>query len=107
MRPRTVLSSLLAAAALSVLGVACSAESDKSGGDAAPTTTLKMATPEGRGAPYADSVVEFARQVEQLSDGSLRLQIIWEGADELLGGYAPEPTRRSPGWCKVGSLRLR
>src|SRR4026209_2716270 len=77
MRSRSVLSSVLAAAAVPVSGVACSGDSDKSGGDAAATTTLKMATMEGRGAPYADSVIEFARQVEQLSDGSLRLEIIW------------------------------
>ena len=44
MRSRCVLSSVLAAAALSVLGAACSSESDKAGGDAAPTTTLRMAT---------------------------------------------------------------
>ena len=102
MRPRSVLSSVLAAAALSVSGVACSGESDKSGGDAAPTTTLKLATPEGRGAPYADSVVEFARQVEQLSDGSLRLQIIWEGAERIAGRVWPQ-SRSGDG--RVGAKR--
>ena len=63
-----------------------------------------MATPEGRGAPYADSVVEFARQVEQLSDGSLRLQIIWEGADELLGGYGPRADQEIAGLVQSGKL---
>ncbi len=104
MRSRSVLSSVLAAATLSVSGVACSSESDKSGGDAAPTTTLTMATMEGRGAPYADSVEEFARQVKQLSDGSLRLQIIWSGADELLGGYGPRAEQEVAGLVQSGKL---
>jgi len=104
MRTRGVLSSILAAATLSLSGVACSAESDKSGGDAAPTTTLKMATMEGRGAPYADGVLEFARQVEQLSDGSLRLQIIWEGAENLLGVYGPRAEQEVAGLVQSGKL---
>src|SRR5215207_8941016 len=104
MRPRSVLSSVLAAAALCALGVACSGGSDKSGGDAAPTTTLKLATMEGRGAPYADGVVEFARQVEQLSDGSLRLQIIWEGAENLLGVYGPRAEQEVAGLVQSGKL---
>ncbi len=103
MRPRIVLSSVLAAAALSLSGVACSADSDKSGGDA-PTTTLKLATMEGRGAPYADSVEEFARQVEQLSDGSLRLQIIWNGAEEFLGEFGPRAEQDVAGLVQSGKL---
>ena len=104
MRPRSVLSSILAAAALSLSGAACSSESDKSGGDAAPTTTLKMATMEERGAPYSDSVMEFARQVEQLSDGSLRLQIIWSGAEEFFGEYGPRAEQDVAGLVQSGKL---
>jgi len=104
MRSRSVLSSVLAAAALSVSGVACSGDSDKSGGDAAATTTLKMATMEGRGAPYADSVIEFARQVEQLSDGSLRLEIIWSGAEEFFGEYGPRAEQKVAGLVQSGKL---
>ncbi len=104
MRPWSVLSSILAAAALSLSGVACSGESDKSGGDAAPTTTLKLATPEKRGAPYADSVLEFARQVKQLSDGSLRVQIIWDGAVQFLGEYGPRADQEMAGLVQSGKL---
>ena len=103
MRTRRVLSSILAAAALSLSGVACSAESDKSGGEAA-TTTLKLATMEGRGSPYSDSVVEFARQVKQLSDGSLRLQIIWSGAEEFFGAYGPRAEQDVAGLVQTGKL---
>ena len=104
MRTRRVLSSILAAAALSLSGVACSADSDKSGGDAAPTTTLKLATMEKRGAPYSDSVMEFARQVEQLSDGSLRLQIIWNGAEEFFGEFGPRAEQDVAGLVQSGKL---
>jgi len=104
MKVWSVLSGALAAATLSVSGVACSGESDKSGGDAAPTTTLKLATMEGRGAPYADSALEFARQVKQLSDGSLRIQIIWKSADELLGGYGPRAEQDVAGLVQSGKL---
>jgi TRAP-type C4-dicarboxylate transport system substrate-binding protein len=104
MRTRRLLSSILAAAAVSLSGVACSTESDKSGGDATPTATLKMATMEGRGAPYADSVMEFARQVEQLSDGSLRLQIIWSGAEEFFGEYGPRAEQDVAGLVQSGKL---
>ena len=88
MKPRILLFSVLAAAALSMSGAACGGGSDKSGGDAAPTT-LRMATMEKRGATYTASVEEFARQVEDLSGGSLRIRIIWDGAVELLGAYGP------------------
>ena len=104
MRSRCVLPSVLVAATLSVLAVACSSESDKSGGDAAPTTTLRMATMEGRGAPYADSIEEFARQVEQLSDGSLHVQIIWSGAEEFFGGYGPRAEQKVAGLVQSGKL---
>ena len=104
MRPWSVLSSILAAATLSLSGAACTSESDKSGGDAAPTTTLKMATMEPRGAPYTDSVLEYARQVKQLSDGSLRVQIIWDGAEQLLGGYGPKAEQDVAGLVQSGKL---
>src|SRR5215203_3745131 len=104
MRSLSVLSSALAAAALSLSGAACSSETDKSGGDAAPTTTLKLATPEARGAPYGDSVLEFARQVKQLSDGSLRVQIIWDGAEQFLGGYGPRADQDMAGLVQSGKL---
>ena len=104
MKPGSVLSSVLAAAALSLSGVACSSESDKSGGDAAPTTTLRMATMEGRGAPYADSVEEFARQVEDLSGGDLRIKIIWDGAVEFFGAYGPSAEQDVAGLVQSGKL---
>ena len=103
MRPRSVLSSVLAAAALSAVGSRPAAVSPTSPAAMPhPTTTLKMATMEGRGAPYADSVEEFARQVEQLSDGSLRLQIIWERRRGILWRVWPQS---GAGGRRVGAER--
>jgi TRAP-type C4-dicarboxylate transport system substrate-binding protein len=61
---------------------------DKAGGDAAPVT-LRMTTLEGVGMPYAPGVQEFARQVRTLSKGSLRIDIVWEGANTFLGEFGP------------------
>jgi TRAP-type C4-dicarboxylate transport system substrate-binding protein len=103
MKSFNVLFSALAVVALLLVAAACGGGSDKSGGDA-PTTTLRLATMEGQGAPYADSVEEFARQVEELSDGSLRLQVVWSGADELLGGYGPRAEQEVAGLVQSGKL---
>ena len=94
----------MAAAIVAMLLAACSggSEGDKAGGDAAPVT-LRMVTVEGTGAPYADGVAEFARQVEDLSAGSVRVDIVWNGAVEYFGAFGPEQTRRSPDWCRTGS----
>jgi TRAP-type C4-dicarboxylate transport system substrate-binding protein len=81
---------LAAAALFALLPVACStgSDGDKAGGDA-PPVTLRMATIEGTGAPYADGVREFARQVNELSEGSLRVEIIWEAPVEFFGEHGP------------------
>jgi TRAP-type C4-dicarboxylate transport system substrate-binding protein len=85
----------LAATLVALLLVACSGgpEGDKAGGDAAPVT-LRMATMEGPGAPYADGVREFARQVDELSGGSLRIDVVWDGAVEFFGEFGPGAEQR-------------
>ena len=103
MKTRNVLFSVGATVALLALAAACGGGSDKSGGDA-PTTTLRLATMEGQGAPYTDTVEEFARQVEELSDGSLRIQVVWDGAVELLGGYGPRAEQDVAGLVQSGKL---
>ena len=95
MRPTT-----LAATVLALLAVGCGG-GDKSGGDGTPVT-LRMATMEGQGAPYADGVEEFARQVEDLSGGSLRIEIHWDAADEFLGGFGPGSDQKVAGLVKAG-----
>ncbi len=100
MKPRSVLVSILAAVTLVVSGTACGGRSDKAGGDAA-TSTLRLATMEGRGAPYTDAVEEFARQVENLSGGELRIKIIWGGA---AGTYGPRAEQNVAALVQTGKL---
>lgn len=85
MNPRRVLLGILGAVALVLSGAACDEGSDKAGGGA-PTINLRLATMEAKGAPYTDAVEEFARQVEDLSGGELRIKILWGGA---AGKYGP------------------
>jgi C4-dicarboxylate-binding protein DctP len=107
MRPTRVLHSVVAAAIVSLLLAACAggSEGDKAGGDAAPVT-LRLATIEGRGAPYADGVAEFARQVENLSAGALRVDIVWDGAVEYFGAFGPGADQKVAGLVQNGKMDL-
>jgi TRAP-type C4-dicarboxylate transport system substrate-binding protein len=107
MRPKGALQSVMAAAIVAILLAACSggSEGDKAGGDAAPVT-LRMVTVEGRGAPYADGVAEFARQVEDLSAGSVRIDIVWNGAVEYFGAFGPGADQKVAGLVQDGELDL-
>lgn len=95
--------SVLAVVVLSASAAACGGESDKSGGDA-PTISLRMAALDGRGAADADNIEEFARQVEDLSGGRLRIRIIWKGAEELLDGYGPRAEQDVAALVQTGEL---
>ena len=104
---RTSLLSIVAAVVVPMLLAACSggSEGDKAGGDAAPVT-LRMVTVEDKGAPYADGVTEFARQVEDLSAGSVRIDIAWDGAVEYLGVFGPGADQKVAGLVQNGELDL-
>ena len=107
MRPATGLQSVVAAAIVSMLLAGCSggSEGDKAGGDAAPVT-LRMVTVENRGAPYAAGVAEFARQVEDLSGGSVRIHVVWSGAVEYFGAFGPGADQKVAGLVRNGQLDL-
>jgi TRAP-type C4-dicarboxylate transport system substrate-binding protein len=96
---------LLLALGLALAGCGARAQADKSGGDAAPVT-LRMATMEADGAPYADGVREFARQVEDLSGGSLRIEVVWDGAEEYLGEFGPGADQKVAGLVQSGELDM-
>jgi C4-dicarboxylate-binding protein DctP len=97
---------VVAAVLVSMPPAACSGGSgDKAGGDAEPVV-LRMATIEGRGAPYADAVEEFARQVRDLSGGDLRLRVVWEGASEYLGGFGPGADQKIARLVQKGTLDM-
>ena len=101
---RTSLLSVVGAVVVSVLLAGCSG-GDKAGGNAAPVT-LRMVTVEDKGAPYAGGVTEFARQVEDLSAGSVRIDIVWNGAVEYFGAFGPGADQKVAGLVQNGELDL-
>src|SRR5437016_4211081 len=63
-----------------ILGAACTGSGsggDKAGGSGEPVV-LRLGTPDRQGYPAANDIEEFARQVKTLSNGALRIQIVWE-----------------------------
>jgi TRAP-type C4-dicarboxylate transport system substrate-binding protein len=54
---------------------------DKAGGDDAPVT-LRVGTDDGPGRPAADQIEEFARLVEEVSEGHLRIEPVWHAGGE-------------------------
>ena len=57
---------------------------EKSGGPAAPRS-LRLGAVEGADAPYADEVKEFANAVSKLSNGSIKIDLVWNAAPPTAG----------------------
>jgi TRAP-type C4-dicarboxylate transport system substrate-binding protein len=78
---------LLAAVAASLLLSACtgasasgdSAGGDKAGGDSAPVT-LRIGTDDTPGRPGAEQVEQFAKEVDQRSEGRITIEPVWQAA---------------------------
>jgi TRAP-type C4-dicarboxylate transport system substrate-binding protein len=106
MNGRTVPIAAIALAGALVLAACSRSEgADKAGGAGAPAT-LRLATMEGQGAPYAAGVEEFARQVEDVSDGALRVEIVWDAAVEYFGGYGLGADQKVAGLVQSGELDM-
>ena len=58
------------------------AEGTKAGGQAAPVI-LRIGTDDFQGRPAADQIEEFARQVDELSDGGVRIEPVWNAAGDM------------------------
>ena len=73
----------LAAVLLACVLGACSGddESTKAGGSEGPVT-LRIGTDDVPGKPASDQIEEFARRVERLSDGSIRIKPVWHAAGD-------------------------
>jgi TRAP-type C4-dicarboxylate transport system substrate-binding protein len=67
----------LAVAAALVAGCASQAGGTKAGGSPRPVT-LRLGTPDNPNAPSAEAIKEFARRVEQGSEGEVRIEPVWE-----------------------------
>jgi TRAP-type C4-dicarboxylate transport system substrate-binding protein len=71
---------------------------DKAGGEAAPVM-LRLGTPDAAGRRGADQVEEFARQVEERTGGSLRIEPVLQAAGHE-SAYEGEPDDY-PGWDQL------
>jgi TRAP-type C4-dicarboxylate transport system substrate-binding protein len=82
-RTRGWLAALAAVTVAAMVLAACSSGSggDKAGGDA-DRITLRIGTDDGPGRPAADQIDEFARRVEELSEGRIRIEPVWHAAGE-------------------------
>jgi TRAP-type C4-dicarboxylate transport system substrate-binding protein len=85
--PRLVATSM----ALAVLG-GCSELTETKAGGTEPVT-LRLATSDSPGRPASDDVEEFARQVDDLSGGVLRVEILWEAHEQVVSENDPYPFR--------------
>jgi C4-dicarboxylate-binding protein DctP len=69
-----------AVAAIALLALAATAGcsgGDKAGGSGG-VVTLRLAMDDPRDGPSSEPVIEFARNVRKLSDGRLRVHVVWE-----------------------------
>jgi TRAP-type C4-dicarboxylate transport system substrate-binding protein len=83
MRWRMTLKAMVAAVAAAMVLAACGGGSagSKAGGDAAPVT-LRIGTDDDPGRPGGAQIQEFARQVQELSKGQVRIEPVWQAAGE-------------------------
>lgn len=86
---KRVLLPVLAVALLGALGAGCSLDdggADKAGGSSAPVT-LSLAVAEDAEQPESQHARRFASRVAALSDGSLRVRIVYDAGGEESAGY--------------------
>jgi TRAP-type C4-dicarboxylate transport system substrate-binding protein len=89
-RARTALLALVLAA---VALAGCSGgDATKAGGSGAPVT-LRIGTNDTSGRPGADQIEEFARQVEELSGGRIRIEAVWEAAGKAADDWDQQVAR--------------
>jgi TRAP-type C4-dicarboxylate transport system substrate-binding protein len=84
---------LLVAAGTVVAACSSGSGSTKAGGSDEPVT-LRIGTDDAPGRPGADQIEEFARQVEELSDGLVRVQPVWQAAGEDIDDWDQQVARQ-------------
>ena len=72
------------AAVVALAGCTGAGEGTKAGGQAAPVT-LRIGTDDAQGRPAADQIEEFARQVDELTEGAVRIEPVWHAAVDTGG----------------------
>jgi TRAP-type C4-dicarboxylate transport system substrate-binding protein len=85
-----MLTPVLASAVLAAFAAGCSVsgndDADKAGGSDAPVV-LRLAAADDAEQPDAPFARYFARQVSALSDGSVRVKVVWDAAGQDSPGY--------------------
>ena len=85
-----MLTPVLASAVLAAFAAGCSLsgndDADKAGGSGAPVV-LRLAVADDADQPDAPYARYFARRVSALSDGSVRVKVVWDAAGQDSPGY--------------------
>lgn len=68
------------ALAVALAATGCGAASGDKAGGGGGITVLRLATPDPPGRPSSEHAEHFAQRVRELSDGRLRVEIVWEAA---------------------------
>ena len=69
------------AAVVALAGCTDATGGTKAGGQPAPAV-LRIGTDDAQGRPAADQIEEFARQVDELSEGAVRIEPVWNAAGD-------------------------
>ena len=77
---RTKLAAIAGIAGLSLVGAGCTAQPSAKPAD---PVVLTIGTDDEPGAPSADEIEEFARQVSKLSDGAITIEPKWHAAGDV------------------------
>ena len=100
---KRVLAPVMVTALFGVLAAGCSldGEGDKAGGSSAPVV-LRLAAAEDAEQPESQRARYFASRVSELSDGSLRIRIVYDAAGEQNADYES----RLAGMVRAGKFEL-
>lgn len=101
MRRRARRSVAVAAVGAALVLCACDAPGTKAGADPAPVTLRLAAVESPANNPYAPEVEEFARLVSELSDDTIRVEVMWEQA-----GWVPDAETRAAQSVRAGAVDL-
>ena len=74
---------LLAVLLAAPLVVGCSSEDEGPQADSAGPVTLRIGTDDEPGKPASDQIEQFARRVDKLSDGEIRIKPVWHAAGDV------------------------
>jgi TRAP-type C4-dicarboxylate transport system substrate-binding protein len=80
-RPGPVIAMLAVALAAPVYA-GCSSDEESAKADTNKSVTLRIGTDDKPGKPAADQIQEFARRVEKLSGGKIRIEPVWHAAGD-------------------------